>query len=287
MKPLSAKARRLFELSRDEPGPDAVVRARIADALAARIASEAGTASAVATGAAPATGKAVLLKAVGQCGLVACVGAVATVAWLTLSPPRQPATRGSDRSQARALANAPAAEELLPPAEAPAAPPAKASRPPSPRRAVESSPPRQEHTVSSARVLAEAKETAAPGLADSPPPVQPVGDLPPVRALVARPSTAISVQPQVDDPLRAETDALRTAQQALRTGQPRLALDLLAAQDRRFADGALEQERLAARVLALCQAGLVAEARTQAARFEERWPRSPLKSRVRSACWGR
>jgi hypothetical protein len=117
--------------------------------------------------------------------------------------------------------------------------------------------------------------------------MQQVGELPSVRALVARPSPAVSVQPQGDDPLRAETDALRTAQQALRGGQPRLALDLLDAQDRRFADGALEQERLAARVLALCQSGLVAEARAQAARFEQRWPRSPLKSRVRAACWGR
>jgi hypothetical protein len=87
------------------------------------------------------------------------------------------------------------------------------------------------------------------------------------------------------DVLRAETEALRLAQQALRDQQPEQALRLLAEQDVRFRDGLLRQERAAARVLALCQAGKADEARAQALRFERSWPRSALLARVRAACW--
>jgi len=89
----------------------------------------------------------------------------------------------------------------------------------------------------------------------------------------------------IEDGLRAETEALRSAQEALREKQPEQALRLLDEQDRRFRLGLLPQERSAARVLALCQAGRVDEARAQAGRFEGQWPRSPLLVRVRSACW--
>jgi hypothetical protein len=46
----------------------------------------------------------------------------------------------------------------------------------------------------------------------------------------------------------------------------------------------LGQERSAARVLALCQAGKRVEARQAEAQFEARFPRSPLLGRVRGAC---
>ena len=87
-----------------------------------------------------------------------------------------------------------------------------------------------------------------------------------------------------DDGLRAETEALRLAQQALRKGRPEQALRLLDEQDLRFREGLLLQERAAARILALCQAGRVEEARRQAIRFERAWPRSALLGRVRAAC---
>jgi hypothetical protein len=99
----------------------------------------------------------------------------------------------------------------------------------------------------------------------------------------APPSTPPPV-PATPDRLRAETEALRLAQQALRDGTPRQTLRLLDEQDERFPDGLLQQERAAARVLALCQAGLVREARAQASRFERLWPRSALLGRVRAAC---
>jgi len=86
------------------------------------------------------------------------------------------------------------------------------------------------------------------------------------------------------DQLQAETADLQQAQAALRSGDTGSALRLLSAQDTTYRSGVLQQERSAARVLALCQSGSVAAARAEAARFEKRWPNSPLTSRVRSAC---
>jgi hypothetical protein len=99
------------------------------------------------------------------------------------------------------------------------------------------------------------------------------------------PKAASSVAPRNPDHLRDETEALRSAQQALRDGQGQQALRLLEEQDAHFRDGLLAQERSAARVLALCQTGSVAQARVQAELFERRWPRSALMARVRFACW--
>jgi hypothetical protein len=86
------------------------------------------------------------------------------------------------------------------------------------------------------------------------------------------------------DPLQAEAAALRAAQGALRAGDARKALTLLAAQDRQFATGALQEERAAARVLARCQAYGPEGVAGEAARFEQRYPRSALLGRVRAAC---
>ena len=97
---------------------------------------------------------------------------------------------------------------------------------------------------------------------------------------------ATNLKPLQDtaDQLRAETADLRKAQAALHSGQATLALQLLNAQDTQYRSGLLQQERSGARVLALCQIGSVPAARAESARFEKRWPNSPLIGRVRSAC---
>ena len=106
---------------------------------------------------------------------------------------------------------------------------------------------------------------------------------------LARPTSNASitaVEPlEPPDRLREETHALRMAQQALRAGNAERALMLLDDQDRTFQPGQLQEERSAARVLALCQGGRVDQARTEAARFEQRWPRSALLARIRSSCF--
>ncbi len=137
---------------------------------------------------------------------------------------------------------------------------------------------------------APAAPSPAPSLAPTPrvAPANPELPVPrkPARPVVRpEPKVTAPAPYQTPDRLREETEALRSAQQALRDGRARLALGLLEAQDARFPDGLLQQERAAARVLALCQAGSVAQARAQAESFERRWPRSALTARVRFACW--
>jgi hypothetical protein len=84
--------------------------------------------------------------------------------------------------------------------------------------------------------------------------------------------------------LEAETRKLREAHSAMRSGDPARALELLDEQSTAFAGGELRQERAAARVLALCQAGRAAEASAESARFLRDNPSSPLADRVRAAC---
>jgi hypothetical protein len=112
------------------------------------------------------------------------------------------------------------------------------------------------------------------------PPRTPLSD---VRHGPRRP-TAESAPTPTPDLLKAETAALREAQQALRTGDPGRALSLISQQNSRFSEGLLQQERAAARIMALCQLGRTAEARAEVVEFASRWPKSPLLARVRNAC---
>jgi hypothetical protein len=155
----------------------------------------------------------------------------------------------------------------------PAAPPPMAARP-------------QAAVVAQATPVVEEEPTSvAP--APAPEATKAAGRVSASRKLVRSVSQpeASTVVSRAEDELRPETEALRLAQQALRDKMPLQALKLLDAQDLRFRDGLLNQERAAMRVLALCQAGQVDEARVRAVRFEQLWPRSALLGRVRSACW--
>jgi hypothetical protein len=84
--------------------------------------------------------------------------------------------------------------------------------------------------------------------------------------------------------LELETRAFGDVQRALREGRPGDALRLLAEQEHAFARGALHEERAAARVLALCAAGRIAEARSARERFLASYPQSPAAERVRASC---
>ncbi|HXK19685.1 MAG TPA: hypothetical protein VNG33_17865, partial [Polyangiaceae bacterium] len=57
-----------------------------------------------------------------------------------------------------------------------------------------------------------------------------------------------------------------------------------AGQNREFAGGALGQEREAARIMALCAAGRVAEGRAAAERFLSTHAGSPVGAHIRSSC---
>lgn len=84
--------------------------------------------------------------------------------------------------------------------------------------------------------------------------------------------------------LEDETRKLGEAHRALRSGDPERALKLLDEQSAAYAQGELREERAAARVLALCNAGKTAEASAAAASFLRENPLSPLADRVRAAC---
>jgi hypothetical protein len=95
------------------------------------------------------------------------------------------------------------------------------------------------------------------------------------------PSPKASVKPAPIDPTQ-EIASVRAAHEALRAGNGAAALQILEQQGKK--PGVLDEERAAARVLALCAAGRAAEARAEAARFVATYPRSPQVARVSSAC---
>lgn len=95
----------------------------------------------------------------------------------------------------------------------------------------------------------------------------------------ATPTPAIEIDAFAD-----ETELLRAAQAARARGDSRHALALLDAGARRFATGALAEERAALHVLALCDLGRRSRARREADAFATTYPGSPLLGRVRTAC---
>lgn len=87
-----------------------------------------------------------------------------------------------------------------------------------------------------------------------------------------------------DEGVAAETLLLESAQRALAARDAEHALALLAEHAQRFPNGALTEERGAARVLALCELGRTNEARSAFAAFLRTAPRSPLIPRLQDSC---
>ncbi len=253
MKYPSPSTRRLLDLARGQDDPTPAKLAHVATALNTKLAQGPSLAKA-----APPAGSPVLT--VKSVGTLIVASALVGAGWIGLravraSPPVVPtrAASPSDPASQPHLENARPTESSAASTAATTAPPAV--------EAVPSSPPLE---TARARVSRKPTHTSAE------------------RAAPAAPQLA-----QPIDELRAEAAALRLAEEALRDGSPGQALSLLEEQDGRFSHGRLQQERAAARVLALCQQGRVTEARAQAARFERTWPHSGLRARIQSACWAR
>jgi hypothetical protein len=246
MNQLSPSARRLFELARGQDEPDELARNRVAHALSAKIAADASLLAAGASASTTAAG----LGGLGGIGSIAAKSALVV------------GVTGVLVAAGWLTLRAPR------PSEPPVASPGKATlmvKPAIHEAEMPSfQPPAADPTSESGKVAVYRRPARPSAHADSPARVPAL---------------------EADNGLRAETEALRLAQQALRDKQPEQALRLLDEQDLRFRDGVLPQERAAARVLALCQADRVGEARAQALRFERLWPRSALLGRVRFACW--
>jgi hypothetical protein len=245
MNQLSPEARRLFQLARGVDEPSPATLKRIEQSLASRVTRGVGIAAAGTLWVHSASG--FLLGTSKVVSIAVVAGAVSAAGvWALQSP--EPASRAS----------------------APAASVARAAKPVAPRSAPQPVASASEAPVESTDALPKLPSAAA------------------TRG-VPRPSVAPASNgaqaAETPDQLREETQELRQAQQALRAGNVALALKLLNQQDQTFGRGVLQEERSAARVLALCQNGQTDRARAEAARFEQQWPKSALLARVRSSCF--
>jgi outer membrane protein assembly factor BamD (BamD/ComL family) len=86
------------------------------------------------------------------------------------------------------------------------------------------------------------------------------------------------------DSLPEEVRLLSKAEQQLSAGRADDALRTLGEHERRFPGGVLAEERLAARVQALCALGRLAEARADLARLAHAYPQSAHLDRARKFC---
>jgi hypothetical protein len=140
----------------------------------------------------------------------------------------------------------------------------------------------------------EASAIVAPSAAPAPPAPPPAAPpleetaspapSPPPRPAPVRASASASAAPAQPPSIAAELARLREAQAALKDGDPERSLRALDELSAQHPDGALREERMAARVLALCAAGRVDEARVAASRFLAESPRSVQADRVRGSC---
>jgi outer membrane protein assembly factor BamD (BamD/ComL family) len=84
--------------------------------------------------------------------------------------------------------------------------------------------------------------------------------------------------------LQNELPLIEQAQAALRKGDLPGALERLAEHQRRFPGGALVEERLAGRAIALCRSGAGQPARAAIDALKQHNPASPQWPAVRAAC---
>jgi hypothetical protein len=110
----------------------------------------------------------------------------------------------------------------------------------------------------------------------------------PPHASGAAPPDDVSATPAISTSmLEQEAKLLRQANEAMRADDPDRALDLLNEHAMRFPSGALEPERSAERVFALCRAGRTLEAQGAAETFLRAHPSGPLAARVQASCAAR
>ena len=132
--------------------------------------------------------------------------------------------------------------------------------------------------------LAPVVSASAPVVAAVPEPVPPSGETSPtpVDALPTEPR-AVATR-RASGRLAEEVAILSQAEKELHAGRAASALALLEEHRQKFPNGALAQERIAARIHALCALGRVTEAEAALARLRKVSPGSPQEGRAREAC---
>jgi len=132
--------------------------------------------------------------------------------------------------------------------------------------------------------LVSAHSDTLPASSNPPPTAQPV----PVATPEAAKADHAEAKPVSSHPARdnlpEEVAILSRAETALHNGKPEVALRLLAEHERKFGNGILAEERIAARLQALCALGRTAEADAQLAHLS---PKSLHGQGARKACGNR
>ncbi len=291
MNDMKEDARSLFDIARSAHEPTSREHERVLRGVLARGAIVAGVTSA-SVGSAAAKGLLATSRAASTLKILvgfAIFGATGVAAYRVATAERVPADVQAALPRASTHDNGP---KLVRPLDQPAAVPLAAAAEPSSNALPQSRAPSSAGVT--ARVVErpehELAEKAAPvderALAQSPATLHPAAPAPAATqsfATSAPPSAATSA-PASAVTLTREARALADVQRALREGRSTEALAMLVAQNREFAGGALGQEREAARIMALCAAGRVAEGRPAAERFLTTNPGSPVATHIRSSC---
>lgn len=284
MNDLSDDAKALFEAARPGHEPTQQDRDQVRTGLLIRIGSVAATLGVAQTGAAASLGPGTAMVAGAKTLLalklvvgLTIAGGAGTVAYRSLAP-GAPISNTSvrargpiDRTTGGASALGPALGQQAPDAKQEASDIGLAASPPAKPTAAEAKPTHERSPAELEPTGSEAATFPEPG------PRSPVAGAKPGAG------TFPDETPRSSD-LSREARGLSGVQRAVRDGRSSEALALLDQQDRDFPQGELRQERVAARVVALCAAGRVSEARALAASFLARAPRSPLAARMRTVC---
>lgn len=250
MNDLSSEAQSLLDTARGADEPSAADRVRVRRALTASLAAGAAVASTAATAKGAALG-----SSLGGAG--ATLGVAKIAMWMGVGV-------------VLGLAGAAVVEPFR--ADAPA------------RSVPQPASIREPEAPSSARVIVAQEESAPPTAA-----AREEREIASVEAPVAPAPTDVPLGPRAPmvngtSSLLAETRLLESARSALGRGDARGALSFLEQHEREFPSGVLVEERIAAKVFALCGLGRRADAARVAADLLRRAPASPLRARILDSC---
>jgi hypothetical protein len=299
MNDLEDDDRSLFDAARAGYEPSEEHRKSVLSGVLLRAGVVAGVTSAASAGAAAGVAAPPLAAAAAPSSLVGL--ALKVTLWMAIGGSL--GMGGYEISRARssaAPATAPVqrAESTSPSAAAPPGPAAPAAVQVAPTLAPSAPPDGPQPAPSNAARPASALVDAAPSAAGlaSVPVTHPNAAVHPMAAqapaVAAFPSSASSASLATPAPsavglaLSVEARALAKVQSALKEGRNAEALRLVEEQRQQFAHGELQQERDAARIVALCAVGRVADARAAARDFLTGSPRSPFAARIRASCAG-
>jgi hypothetical protein len=279
MSELSPQTRALLLRGRTYDGLSQEVRVRMKGALVARTAGASALAATVAG-----SGAALAWKVVAITAVAVALGGAGVVAGR--APRHSHPVQGTSQPAAAvdavgAVAKAPATGETT-------ADPGRASAPEAPHRTASEGPRKDVDRRDDAPRMRRVREAAIAETRSRPP-------TPPTDAELAVPSQAPESSPPAAaaaptaprvSPLEEEARLLRDAHRALAAGDPSRALALLDEDARRFPRGALEPERAAERVFALCATGDVDRATREAQAFVRLHAPGALANRVAEGCGG-